>query len=124
MKTEICKIEPDGRVICAIGGGKVVAQWSGSPPEIGKTYDVELSVSAPMVPGDNLIAASGNPPGLHTEGDHIMMTAWLESCDDDGAAVLRLGESLVQIEVQGSPAPVGSLVTARLADLTLYDTNI
>lgn len=59
-----------------------------------------------------------------TGDDGATLVATLESVDDDGAATLRLGPSLVLVETEGTPAPVGATVRVRLADLVLADTNI
>ncbi len=118
------EIDPTGRVRFASELGAAEAAWMGEPPAAGRDYAVELVVGDRLIWGDSIVAAEPAAHAIATGDDGTTLVATLESVDEDGAATLRLGPSLVLVETEGEPAPVGTTVRVRLADLVLADTSI
>ena len=56
------------------------------------------------------------------EEDSISLTGCLESIEDDGYAVLRLGDSIVSLEVIGA-IPPESIVKVVSDEVTLFDVK-
>lgn len=126
MKIHVQKVDRERRrVRFASGLGMGEAGWMGELPEEGGEYHVELAIDERLVWGDSIVVVE--PPGPHRiaeDGAGVTLDATLEAIDDEGAATLRLGPSLVLIETEGTPPAVGATVRVRLGDLALADTGI
>lgn len=55
-----------------------------------------------------------------SDGQGIKITGDLESVDEDGYMVLRLGSSIVTFMTQGMPAKIGSRVQVRVESVEVY----
>jgi hypothetical protein len=105
-----------------LGGGE--AAWLGDPPAAGQEYSVELAVGERLVWGEGIAAAEAASHAVTFADDGVELSASLEGIDDDGVATLRLGPSLVLVETEGTPPPVGTPVRVKLGELVLADTGI
>lgn len=124
MMIHVQEINPAGRVRFTSALGAAEAAWMGDPPAAGRDYAVELAVGDRLIWGDSIVAIEPAARSIASGDEGPTLVATLESVDEDGAATLRLGPSLVLVETEGEPPPVGAIVRVRLADLVLADTNI
>jgi hypothetical protein len=104
--------------------GEAWAYWSGDPPMSGQSFDVELSAGAPLTWGVDIVPATAEGHRLETAGQCVTLHATLESREEDGFTVLRLGPGILMVETIGDAPPTGTSVQADLRELTLTDTNI
>lgn len=52
----------------------------------------------------------------------VYLTGYLESIEEDGYAILRLGESIISLEIKSS-IPSGSFVKIFSDKITLFDVK-
>jgi hypothetical protein len=104
--------------------GTAEAKWMGDLPDVGSDYYVEIAINKCLVWGDDIIATESLPHRITQSEVGITLEATLESIDSDGFAVIRLGITLVLIETEGTPPPVGTAVQVRLGELLLSDIGI
>ncbi|ANF97188.1 hypothetical protein [Paenibacillus bovis] len=102
--------------------GKAVAYWNGELPEEGKAYIVEIEIEEILVLGENLEICDEYQFRIGMEKETIYLTGYLESIEEDGYAILRLGESIISLEIK-SPVPSGSFVKILLDKITLFDVK-
>lgn len=105
-----------------VGGAE--AKWMGDLPDVGSDYYVEITINKCLVWGDDIIVTESLPHRITQSELGITLEATLESINSDGFAILRLGMTLVMIETEGTPPPVGTAVKIRLDELLLSDIGI
>jgi hypothetical protein len=101
--------------------GNAHGSWLGIPPVLGATYQVELSVSAPLTWEIDITRSKKDSYSLGSAGEKIILNALLENFEDDGLAFLRLDNALVMVDTVGSPPPTGTFVEARIPSLLVTD---
>ncbi|MDP2143445.1 MAG: hypothetical protein Q8J80_04870 [Gallionella sp.] len=124
MKARIIEADASGNVRCLIDGVGIRAAWIGNPqPAVGAEYDVELSVREQLVWGDNVFTNANGRIGIEPDGQGVILHVMLESFDD-GVGTLRLGNSIVQVEMTGMAQLIGKAVSIKVRELGLCDTGI
>lgn len=106
---------------CAAGRG--IGCWQGSPPRVGETYVVEISIQIPLTLGVNLFHTN-EPAALRVQDE-----GWLEIVGETvevypgGPSGIRVCDGVLDGELL---MPVGTrvLVRTRPEELTLWDTDI
>ena len=96
----------------------------GDLPDVGSNYYVEIAIDQCLVWGDDIIVTESLPHRIAQSEAGITLEATLELIDNEGAATLRLGSSLVLIETEGTPPPINTSVRVYLKELILCDTGI
>lgn len=125
MKIHVHTLDPvKRRVSFDSDVGAAEAAWMGDLPAPAHDYHVELAINDRLEWGVDIVATAPAPHRIAQDGTGVTLDATLESIDDDGAAALRVGPSLVLIDTEGSAPPAGTAVRVRLAELTLSDTGI
>lgn len=102
--------------------GNAIANWDGDLPEEGKEYFVEIEIGETFTLGNNLKICDEGKFSIGMEEDSISLTGCLESIEEDGYAVLRLGDSIVSLEVIGA-IPPESFVKVISDEVTLFDVK-
>ena len=113
---------PPGTVRCETDAGDLVARWrGGQAPEVGSKQHVELDAVGPLVwaGGPRIIAADGVSEHGQT------LTGLVEDIEGD-AVVVRLGGSVVLLEVEGDPplGAVGGAVSLRPSAFELWPIDL
>lgn len=106
--------------------GRFWAVWSGPAPEVGASFEAEVSLDESLTWGRS-IAVIPNAPQSVTLGEdgRLILIATLELRDEDGFIGLRFGKGLLMLEADGDPPSVGVTVGIDLTtDVTLSDTGI
>ena len=102
--------------------GNATANWDGDFPEEGKEYFVEIEIGETFTVGDNLTICDEGKFCIEVEADVISLTGCLASIEEDGYAVLRVGDSSVPLEVIGA-IPAESFVRITSDGVTLFDAT-
>ena len=102
--------------------GNAYALWNGSEPQINKEYIVELEIPGVLCWRRDIISAQEKYL-ITTENNKFSLVGIFESIDDDGYAVIRLGESIISIETTGDFLELGSFVKLFTDSLLLYEVN-
>ncbi len=104
--------------------GQARGRWSGTLPVPGQTYYVELDVDKVLTCGSDLVAVGdGHQTSIHCEGDSAILVGLLERVEDDGVAILRLGQSVIMLEIEGDGLPTPGWVRAGPVVLSISDMN-
>lgn len=114
----IDKINENVKVVTEIG--VFYGVWCSADAMVGKEYIVELDSDEII---DNVVLSNDNSPSVNRRGETIMLTALLESVQDN-LMFLRLQESLVMIEhIPGLELAeyIGKMITIKLEKVQLYD---
>lgn len=104
--------------------GAAEVGWIGDLPEADRDYHVEIAINERLVWGTDIVATPPAPPRIAQGPAGITLDATLESIEDDGAATLRLGPSLVLIDTEGTAPPAGTPVRVQVDEMMLADTAI
>src|SRR5688572_23449815 len=109
MLVEIIHVE-DSLVEVRSELGQFHARWSGAVPPVGAKRDVELSFGERFVWGGDALPVEARPHAINGGAQDLVMVARIEQLGDDGYVGLRLGPSIVMVEADGEPPPVGTTV--------------
>lgn len=104
--------------------GQFHAQWRGAVPPVGAKRDVELGFDERFVWGGDAVPVEGQPHAIAGGEKDIVMVASVEQLGDGGFVGLRLGPSIVMVQADGDPPPVGTTVRFEASlGVTLFDTG-
>ncbi|WP_026476717.1 hypothetical protein [Alkaliphilus transvaalensis] len=104
------------------GEGK--AFWNGVKvfnPEENQKYKVEFDISDPLVWGKEIHLSERNTFHLSATDEGVQLTGRLEEVDEDDIAILKFGESIIQLEVEGKKLPIGKFVDISTGFLEIYE---
>lgn len=102
--------------------GNAMANWNGDLPEEGKEYFVEIEIGQTLTLGNNLKICDEGKYSIEMVESSISLTGCLETIDEDGYAVLRLGDSIIPLEVIGA-IPPESFVKVISDEVTLFNVK-
>jgi len=102
--------------------GNAYALWNGTEPQISKEYIVELEIPNVLFWKKDIIPAEEKYL-ISTENNKFYLVGLFESIDDDGYAIIRLGESIISVETKGEPFELGSFVKLSTDELLLYEVD-
>ncbi|MFF3286490.1 hypothetical protein [Streptomyces sp. NPDC003023] len=80
--------------------GRTAVRWCGEPTAKPGGYHVEWNVDKELVWGQNAKPAATTGPGIRA-GGHCVILQGLLSIEEDGAAILDLGGSLILLDITG-----------------------
>jgi len=103
---------------CALGEGR--GRWPGPPPVLASVHEVEISLDDVFECGRNLHAASRQQSGLGWSTEGLRVCGQLLGVDEDGAAALAIGQSIVLLEVRGDPGVCPRWVEIDSSDVALH----
>jgi hypothetical protein len=104
------------------GSGDAV--WHGEvAPEINHVYDVELDVEGKLIWGQNIRECQTAKYAIDNEDGKLILQGKIEYVDEDGIAALRIGDSLVTLEIVGDAVPAGLFVRV-LAEVRLFEYDV
>lgn len=125
MKVHVRTLDPASRRVAFSSDlGAAEAGWLGDLPEADRDYHVEIAINERLVWGTDIVTTPPAPPRIAQGPAGITLDATLESIEDDGAATLRLGPSLVLIDTEGTAPPAGTPVRVQVGEMMLADTGI
>jgi len=120
---EVIRESPKNFVIFSTEYGNTKAFWNGDMPEVDKEYFVELEIESTLKWGDNIRIVEDDKYVIGVEGNACYMVGYLESIEDDGYTVIRLGENIISLEVDGKPFPIGVFVKVEADKVILFNIN-
>jgi hypothetical protein len=123
MRVRINKVESTkSDVVVAFESlfGSASAQWKGPIPEVGADYEVELEVTGILVWGSEIFETTEATSIYEKEG-HVFLVGQLQSLNDESAAVAKIGDNVILIEIAKVPSVVPGGVLIRAPYLQLFD---
>ena len=97
--------------------------WQVGVPTLGREYDVEIELRQPLRIYKNTRPSRDSSPHLSASKHSVTIVSKIEDQYDNGTAILRVGDSLIHVEVEDLPdLLVGSWIEVNVPELDLYDT--
>ncbi|WP_432663391.1 hypothetical protein R9X47_22770 [Wukongibacter baidiensis] len=123
MEVKIIEFLNDQYVRVVTKYGELDSRWFGIVPPLGSIKHVELEIDELFEWGDNIFLSEEKE--FRIESDNIIcIIGKLESIDDDGYTVIRLGESIISIIIKGISQSIGEYVRLKVTDIELYDVGV
>jgi hypothetical protein len=104
--------------------GKCIALWEGLAPNRNSYYDVELEIPEILVWGKDIKKAKVTSYNIMSKNGISYFVGKLESADEDGCSVVRIGDSIVLLETEGIPLEIGAYVSFNSKKATLYNSDM
>lgn len=102
--------------------GGAEAFWGTKPvPKSNTEYEVELDITDELTWGQDIKLSKENKFSILMKGDDIHITGILEKMYKDGLADFRIGDNLIQLEVDGSKIPTGQYVTISVPSIEVFE---
>ena len=103
--------------------GNGIGLWNGTAPKIGDTLDVELDINEAFSWQKNIKYSSDKKSLITTINNTTHITAKLIQGINDNCAALKLGDSIILIEVEEPLPRTSGFVQVTTTKLNLYPTN-
>lgn len=94
--------------------GKGLAIWEGSEPESGSCHSVEIEIYCDLKWEKDIYDFGENHYSLFEDAGITQFTGELEKVDDDGYAILRLGNSIITFMISGYSDIPGKFVKVEV----------
>ncbi len=96
--------------------------WNGNKPKINNEYFAEFEIPDVLCWQKDIVSTK-DKYSIGTENNKFCLIGLLESIEDDGYAIIRLGDSIVPIVTQGEPPALGTFVKLTTNTLLLYEVS-
>ncbi len=103
--------------------GSAKAIWNGSLPTLNKEYFVEIEVYDKLYWRENVIESHDENNKILMENNNCCFIGTVESIDDDGYTVIRIGHNIICIVIEGGALPIGSSVKVIASIVELFDVK-
>lgn len=100
------------------GTGK--AEWHGEIPTINSKCDVEFEIEDLLTWGVDINRINEQPCSIYMGKDKLIIIGQLESVDEDGYTVVRLGKSIIPLVVKDIPQQETMYVKALISKVILF----
>ena len=104
--------------------GDTRAIWQGTIPPILSELEVEFEIQGILTWGLDIVAVNSVEPRIFNVDDSLHIRCVLESIEPDGYTVVRVDNSIIVIETEGTAPPVGTWVEVKSVKVLLYDSHI
>lgn len=104
--------------------GEATALWGDIAPKIGEIIDVEFEFEEIFSWSINVKPTAEKSSKIKMENSLIQITAELVQADEDGCAALKLGDSIILIELDGPLSQKTGFVELSATAIQLYPTHI
>ena len=104
--------------------GDTRAIWQGPVPPILSEREVEFEIQGILTWGLDIVAVNSVEPRIFNVDDSLHIRGVLESIEPDGYTVVRVDNSIIVIETEGTAPPVGTWGEVKSAKVLLYDSHI
>lgn len=91
--------------------GDAKAFWEGEVPTINSEYQVEVDIIDTLVWNIDIIRAENDNYSIQMENEFIHISGKLDSVDDDGYTVLRIGDNIIPFVATGEPFHAGTFIS-------------
>ena len=122
--TEVLTIEGALFVDFLSSAGSGTALWIGLKPTANQELDVELDLDEIFSFGKNLISSSRASPHITLKNGATYITAEIIQNADEEWVALKLGDSIILIDLEEPIAQRSGFVELRTNSIRLYPTNI
>jgi len=105
--------------------GEGIASWQGVMPKEGISYDVELEIPNVLKWGKDIHRINSQLYSIQLLNNRVCFEGKLESfSEEDGCCAIRLGDSIILLETEGTPSEVQSFLRFETENVIIYEDNI
>jgi len=97
-----------------------VAIWHGKTPKVNSVQHVEFDIKETLTWGVDIYPSDVESCTINMVNKKLVILGQLESVDEDGYTVVRLGNSIIPLDVQGITQLEPMYVKAVLNEVTLF----
>lgn len=99
--------------------GSAKAYWAGDEPTVNSEYLVEVDIDNALVWNTDILKNEGCEFSIVNKNNSILISGRLESIDEDGYTVLRIGDNLIPFIASGDPFQIGAYILLSTRTITL-----
>ena len=103
--------------------GSAKAFWDGEEPLVNHVYQVEVDINNTLEWYRDVLPVENSKESIQLKNDLIFISGLIDSIDEDGYTVLRLGNYIIPFLSVGIPFQVGIYVTLLVNSITLSPVN-
>ncbi len=103
--------------------GATFGNWIGAEPELFKECHIEFEIPDRLIWGSNISESELHDYKIWSNEKNIVLNVKLESYDDDHCLTVRLGDSLILVETQGTPF-TALFLSLRVEKINIYPFDI
>jgi hypothetical protein len=104
--------------------GSCIADWESEKPENGKSYDIEFEVEDTLIYGKTIYFTESNEYQIKMENGNTIFVGNIDAISDDGVAAIKMGDSILLVEVENFPVETTGFVKIVANNVKLYDTYV
>jgi len=117
---DIVSINPNYIVTCRTEFGDIALTWMDANPSINKEYDIEFDTNEILIWKNDIIMTELKEPAIYMDNNEIVIIGTLESVDDDGLMVVRMGDYILPFETQGEAYHNGTMIKIKVQSMEAY----
>jgi len=120
---KIISTPPSLLVAFSTNYGNAIGTWEGEMPILDSNYDVEIDIDNVLLWGKEIINGKKSFNVSMNSKNEIILNGILDSLDEDGYAVLRLGSSITAFMTNIEkvfPFEVGSYIELTVPNISLF----
>jgi len=117
---DIVSIYPNCKVTCRTEFGDIALTWMDANPSINKEYDIEFDANEILIWKNDIIMTELKEPAIYMDNNEIVIIGTLESVDDDGLMVVRMGDYILTFETQGEAYHNGTMIKIKVQSMEAY----
>jgi hypothetical protein len=99
--------------------GNATAFWSGEDPSINHEYQVEVDIDHSLEWGKDVVFCTDDADCIQQESNSISISGSIDSIDEDGYTIIKLGENIIPFMANCSPILVGTRITLSVKSISL-----
>ncbi len=99
--------------------GSAIAVWEGEMPSVSCEYHVELDIEDTLVWNKDITKNEAEEHSIRMYQDKVSLSGVLDSVDDDGYSILRIGSSIIPFISSGNSFEIGTSITVFSENLSL-----
>lgn len=122
MKIEIEQIVADNTVYFSSEFGKGIATWGENEPQC-KKYEVEIDIEDNLIWGKSINKSNATIASISVNETVHTLVGVLDSIDEDGYSVLRMGNAIISFFADGKAFDIGNMIEIKAEKIVLtpYD---
>lgn len=127
MKIRIENLISDGdetRVEFSSDYGCSFALWGSDEPTSGAFYDIEFEIDDDLVWGESISTTTRDADTIAFEKGALVIVGTVVKLEKDGCLSVRLGDSIILLDVEDVPEDISGIVEFRTLEAKLYSTNL
>jgi hypothetical protein len=124
MNIKILSIEGRERIMFETPIGIGFGDWEGEMPAQGESTDVEIEIDDDLKWGRDITMTNESVSMIASENNLFRFVAEVLSYENDGCLAVRLGESVVLLDVDDAPSDIKGWIECKAARVKLYPTNM